>query len=639
MNVSRRINITIRRRIVIGILLGSMSFNTPTHSAEPITTATVVAAIGLPVMAALVNKLLERPRNAISGWLLSSIGVKPSASLDDAVEKIEKLNKKIDSLKQDVDASFAQLRCENYENLLSGAIKNINHYRNEFSNLIDASQPSSQKVRMDWALTVANNLHGIRKDIFSISDTLLGDDRAGGQASGLLAVCGEKLHLNWTQNGKIADERSYYGPLLKIQSYYYLQQISALHMLVNAKHFLATQEAKREGKQISEQLNLDSTVCGDINNVLQKEKPTDLSERQQLCFEAMRAPIDIYQRLLRQFTLIGAGYSYDINHQEQAKWISALNPKHFNGRGQLWVLNPLAYPNAGKTAYEARKLENTTFAGISGWRGAGSADWNALLDQLQWDQGEGYVDRNLNNQVGFKPFSYTAGLGSKTAQGKGAVIWMNEEVSRYWEDLAYDRKGKESFEGYCLLIPYSKRDKRFEGGGRPICSEEDMVKFLLPILSNEDVEINTSQSVFISNKWLNEAVVEPHFSFNGRLIANYNVISMLTPSGQQRKFYNGSWDSKPPSWVKSGKVPSHEKPSPLKPFNVMKRIHVGLNERSEQVIVPVRDVGSNELASCTKNRSWSNINGVPSMCGDNLDRWIALFMPPLKKEFSQLVEQ
>jgi len=55
----------------------------------------------------------------------------------------------------------------------------------------------------------ADNSKGPKKDIASISSTLLGDNIAGGQKKELLVLCGKELGLKWKQTGKLADERAY----------------------------------------------------------------------------------------------------------------------------------------------------------------------------------------------------------------------------------------------------------------------------------------------------------------------------------------------------------------------------------------------------------------------------------------------
>ena len=590
----------------------------------------LLAAWGVGIFKELVDEGIGHAKNSATGWVFSLLGFKdppdPSSvilsKLKVLEKKVDEINDRLIALDGKITKLFVDKTCKDNMLTLSRSVSKI---MAEYNNYSDLAVPTiSEKSRLLWAERLLKN-NDVSGAIVQIHMRLVGTDAP---QTSLLSECSKVAYMEWQPTsgegelqGKYGNERFYYDRVHSIVEYYLNVQVLGAYLTVTAYNLIATDFAKKEGAIKLEHKTVAQQVCGDVNIDSKPSNSLIPTNRTDACTFAKRTMLRAELNLRQQVVKAGAGYSYAVRlkgnkSNGQGQYESDPEAQHitsvkFLKSPQLWVTNPKNYPSA----YNTRKLETIRFAGIDGWRGAGTADWNQLLDGLdkmkEFDKPgrERFVDRTLMGALGFSGFS------GYSNNGEGAVIWMDEEVS---EVLVEDN----SLMGFCFLIPYSKRGDNTQGLGKPLCNPDDMEKIL-----GYQNKICWETRPFL----LNAVTIADKFWFGKKYKPGRpnNEVSCYSRDFEFGAFF--SEESSPqrgaevaPGWFSSGSVEIQKNDGRHR-----SSVSVSVDERPRQIIFPVFDI--DEKIECVDKNPLLTSDGVPTMCGKNLTLFAYAVVKKIKK--------
>jgi len=590
------------------------------------------AAAGAIIFSKLVDQSIGLAKDSVVGWVQSQLGIKTTEEeINEKMKHIEQevgqIKSRLIELQNRIDTLFAAQTCHIDKIAVTGAFSDILAVYNEYQTL---NAPAlSNEARLKWAQKlIEENIIG--KATSRINHRLLGLDGT----SGILADCSHAAYQQWAPEsdtlglkGLYGNEKFYYDRIHHIVQYYLNVQVLGTYIQVTAYNLLATNFAQKEGKTLNSS-ELAQQVCGDFKSDLLESNALVPTNRKEACFFAKKVMLDTEANLRQQLSSVGAGYSYALQKKPgtgdtityepniQAQYISSIKiiPQE---TPQVWVLNPGLYPNSkGKSALDARQLENLSYAGLSQWRASATADWNRLLDALEqrheftkYDRSN-FLDRTLFGAVGLDGFSGTPNNGNRT------LFWMANETSEFKPGVP-DR-------GFCFLIPFSIRNNAEHGLGRPLCTPHDMYQ----ALGTESGISNT----WYTRDYLVDSIkgIDPPFWFGKRtktarqslLAANYNMDHNAFRYDGGPPFNNPRENA--PAWIHdtwTQRVPGIMEETPRE------KLFIPIDQRPEQVIFPVHDVGAN---LCTEKRNPVTKDGIPTMCGDNFTMWLNSIVKPIK---------
>ncbi len=376
------------------------TLSVPVANVSPKRIGGVASSLSFEFLKAMIKGAGSKTGESLAGWAMGAMGIgEKTGGMGEIQDELNDIKNQLNMIANgitQIQSQLAQTNCDLQAAMTADAVAAIQSNASKLNDLMNpASKADWKKEIVPWASGIAQQDSNVEKALYQIN-AILNQPAPG--AKGGIAACSVAQLSQWKN---ALDEDSYYAMMHAFTNFFMAYQVQALNILTEAYHIMAVDNY---GLDKLNDPKLVQSVCSQssMSNSYNCTHPDSLLNT-------------TYANLKNQIKAVGAGYASGSNNQiAQEGYVSGAS---FTPSNIAWLRSldfapadgcskPLGHSPCGSTVGTTNPLQVTDFLGYKNWMIANYFIWNNLLktdksggrklSDLMYERGLGYLDGNQN---------------------------------------------------------------------------------------------------------------------------------------------------------------------------------------------------------------------------------------------------